>query len=220
MNTPPLILQNQDRILFEGDSLTDGLKNNYARLLGWDKTWSHMVDEWLFLHRPELELECSQLAVGGSSAETMLDRVEAAAEFKPSVAMFTIGTNDTNRNVPEEAFRRQLSEWCGRLQAVGCRSFLLVGGFPACPNLDAAASGEDRRVKYWRAGSEAIAAHGGIFLDVTPYMLPRAEALNRRWSRHTVYSCGGHYNVIGHQLIAGAVLSLLGFWASATSDNS
>jgi hypothetical protein len=45
-------------------------------------------------------------------------------------------------------------------------------------------------------------------------MTPRAETLHQRWNQHTVYSCGPHYNVIGNQLIAGTVLTSLGFWAS------
>jgi lysophospholipase L1-like esterase len=209
-------LQNGDRILFEGDSLSDGLRNNYARMLGWDKTWAHLVDEWLFLQRPELELECGNLAVGGSSAETMLARVDAAADFRPTVAMLTIGTNDASRKVGEETFRRQLSEWCAKLQSSGCRTFLLVGGFPPCPNADEEARGRLECCKgYWHAGREAVAAHGGFFIDVATYMRSRAEALDKRWNQHTVYSCGVHYNAVGHQLIAGAVLTALGFWASS-----
>ena len=67
---------------------------------------------------------------------------------------------------------------------------------------------------YWHAGSEIIAAHGGFSVDAGAYMKPRAEALDKRWNPHTVYSCGVHYNLIGNQLIAGAVLTSLGLWTA------
>ena len=38
------------------------------------------------------------------------------------------------------------------------------------------------------------------------------ESANRRWPNHTVYSSGVHYNALGNELIAGAVLAQLGFW--------
>jgi len=101
--------QPNDRVLFEGDSLTDGLKNNCGRMMGWDKTWAHRVDEWLFAHRPDLNLESKNLAVGGSSAKSLLARADADAAFKPMVAMLTIGTNDAIMNVPEETFRGKMT---------------------------------------------------------------------------------------------------------------
>jgi lysophospholipase L1-like esterase len=202
-----------DRVLFEGDSLTDGLKNNCGRLMGWDKTWAHRVDEWLFVHRPALNLECRNFAVGGSSAKTMLDRVGAAVAFKPSVAMLTIGTNDTIMHVPVETFRGQFTEWCDRLTKAGCRRIVLIGGFAPCPNVDKETRGVlERCMPYWRAGREVVEAHGGVYLDVGASMLPRAQALDKRWPDHTVYSSGVHYNALGNELIAGAVLTQLGFW--------
>ena len=208
------ILQKKDRLLFEGDSLTAGLGNNYGRLLGWDKTWADMVDEWLFLHRPELELECENHAVGGSSAKTMLARVDAALGFRPTVVLLTIGMNDVKLNVPVEMFREQLLDWCRKLQSAGCRTFLLVGGFSPCPNVD-----EETRARlegfraYSEAGREVIEAQGGFYIDVAPYTVSRAEILDKRWSQHSVYSGGVHHNVVGNQLVAGAVLTYLGFWS-------
>lgn len=206
-------LQTNDRILFEGDSLTDGLKNNCGRLMAWDKTWAHRVDEWLFVHRPALNLECKNLAVGGSSAKTMLARVNAAAAFKPTVAMVTIGINDAIMRVPVADFQTNFAAWCDHLTNAGCRCIVFVAGFRPCPNVDEETRAIFARAEpYWRAGREVVAAHGGIYVDAGAYMLPRAEALDRRWKDHTVYSSGVHYNALGNELIAGAVLTRLGFW--------
>jgi lysophospholipase L1-like esterase len=208
-----LLFQPKDRVLFEGDSLTDGLKNNYGRQMGWDKTWAHRVDEWLFTHRPELNLEFKNLAVGGSSTRTLLTRTEADAAFKPTVVLFTMGTNDAIIGIPLDEFRKNLSDWCAAMKKAGAREIILVGGFAPCPNVD----DETRAIlekctPYWQAGREVVEAHGGRFLDVGPYMLARAQALDQRWKKHTVYSSGVHYNALGNELIAGAVLTQLGYW--------
>lgn len=211
-NAAPLLHPN-DRILFEGDSLTEGLTNNYGRLMGWDKTWAHRVDEWLFAHRADLNLECKNLAVGGSSAKTLLARTDADVAFKPTVVLLTIGTNDAIMNVPVETFRAQFDEWCRKMKEADCRTIIHVGGFSPCPNVDAETRGIlERCVPYWTAAKEVVQSHGGLQIDVGPYMQPRAEALDQKWKDHTVYSSGVHYNALGNELIAGAVLTRLGFW--------
>lgn len=205
------VLLPRDRILFEGDSLSAGLGNNYGRLEGWDRAWSHVVDTWLFIHRPDLDLECRNLAVGGSSAQTLLRRVEAAVAFRPAVALLTIGTNDAIMGVPVETFAHDFAAWCDRLRAGGCRRIIHVGGFPPCPHADAETIGILARCPpYWAAARQVVEARGGLAVDVAPYLLPRARSLDRRWQHHTVYSHGVHYNALGNELIAGAVLTALG----------
>ncbi len=205
--------QPNDRVLFEGDSLTDGLKNNYGRMMGWDKTWAHYMDEWLFTQRPNLNIECKNLAIGGHSSRNLLARVDASAAFKPTVVLFTIGTNDAITGLSLEEFRTNLNAWCARLQAVGCRTFIHIGGFPPCPNVDTETRNILERCKpYWSVAKEIVEAHGGFQINVAPYMLPRAEALDKKWKPHTVYSSGVHYNALGNELIAGAVLTHLHYW--------
>lgn len=205
--------QPKDRVLFEGDSLTDGLKNNFGRMMAWDRTWAHRVDEWLFAHRADLNLECNNLAVGGSSAKTLLARADADVAFKPTVVLLTIGTNDAIMNVPVETFRAQFNEWCRKMKAAGGRTIIHVGGFPPCPNVDAETRGILAKcVPYWTAAQEVVESHGGLQIDVGPYMRTRAEALDQKWKNHTVYSSGVHYNALGNDLIAGAVLTALGYW--------
>lgn len=211
---PDPVLLPRDRILFEGDSLTEGLRNNYGRLEGWDRTWSQVVDDWLLIHRPDLDLECRNLAVGGSSAQTLLNRVEAAAAFRPTAALLTIGTNDAIMGIPVGTFALNLATWCDRLQASGCRRIIHVGGFTPCPHADAETAAILARCSaYWTAACLVVEARGGLAIDVAPYLLPRAEALDRRWRHHTVYSHGVHYNALGNELIAGAVLTSLGLMA-------
>lgn len=209
----PSFLRAGDRVLFEGDSLSEGLTNHYARLMRWDVTWAHLVDEWLFAQRPELNLETKNLAVGGSSVRSLLGRVDPAEAFRPGVVFFTVGTNDALARMPLDEFREKLGEWCGRLGGAGCGRFALVGGFVPFPNAEADTPGVvERCAPYWSAAREVLAPRGGVYIDVGPYVLARAKALEARWPRHTVYSAGVHYNALGNQLIAGAVLTQLGYW--------
>lgn len=210
---PASPLQPNDRILFEGDSLTAGLKNNYARQLGWDKTWAHRVDEWLFTHRPELNLEFQNFAVGGNSTRNFLARADAAVAFQPTVVLFTIGTNDAIIGLSLEEFSANLSAWCDRLQAAGCRTLIHVGGFPLCPHSDADTRAVLERAHVYDTVAKAIVeARGGFQIHVAAYLLPRAESLKKKWPHHTIYSHGVHYNALGNELIAGAVLQRLGVW--------
>lgn len=174
------LFQAKDRVLFEGDSLTDGLKNNYGRQMGWDKTWAHRVDEWLFTQRPELNLECKNLAVGGSSTRNLLERTKADVAFKPTVVLLTMGTNDAIIGIPLEEFRKNLDEWCAAMKKSGAREIVLVGGFTACPNVDDETRGILTKCPaYWQAGREVVESHGGRFLDAGLYMQTRAAALDK-----------------------------------------
>ena len=58
----------------------------------------------------------------------------------------------------------------------------------------------------------AAAPHQGALHMTTSILQTRAQALHKRWAPHTVYSSGVHYNALGNELIAGAVLTQLGFW--------
>ncbi len=132
------IFENPSRVIFEGDSLTDGLRDNTGRIMGLDRTWAHIVDEWILLYRPKIRIESRNMAVGGSTASNTLECVSTAEAFRPEIAMFTIGTNDCNTKVSIVAFSSQLDEWCRRMKSARCRCFIHVGGFPICPHADKA----------------------------------------------------------------------------------
>jgi lysophospholipase L1-like esterase len=204
-------LRSGDRILFEGDSLTQGLGNNYGRLMAWDQTWAHAVDEWLFLHRADLRLSMRNQAVGGSDARHLIERLPSAEAWKPDVVLVTIGTNDAIQNLPLDGFRQQLSAWRDRLHANGCRLVVHVSGFLAYPHADDFTRGLAAKAPaYWAVAREVFAAPGCAAIDVHPYLSVRTEALSSQWADHTIYSHGVHFNRVGNQLIAGAVLRGLG----------
>ena len=72
----------------------------------------------------------------------------------------------------------------------------------------AEAVGTSRGTLYqYASGHRACSAERAGQIEV-----PFAAALDKRWKHHTVYSNGVHYNALGNELIAGAVLTQLGYW--------
>ncbi len=209
------MIQPNDKILFEGDSLTSGLCNTYARMNNWDRNWADDMMDWLFCQRPKLGLTSTKTAVGGSTCQNMIDRYSSRAKAaKASVAMFTIGTNDGITGVPLDTFRSQLDSYVQQLHDDGCRLVIHVGGFVPCPNVDEGAIPQlESCLPYWDIGKEIMAGHDDVFIDVGPEMKRRAEILVEQWPNHSIYSGGVHYSAVGNAIIAGIVLQELDLMA-------
>ena len=98
-----MIIKENDVILFNGDSITDALRNrdDYYSLAGYSK----------FVY-DELKVRCFNRGVGGDTALQVLNRLEAELEeIKPTVFSLLIGVNDTWRRFdsneiikPEETY--------------------------------------------------------------------------------------------------------------------
>lgn len=211
------MLKQNDVIAFDGDSLTArrlGPSLNtwpYLRLSNWERQYPEMVDEWLFCNRPDLAITCRTAAIGGSTCKAMLDRFDAmVAPHKPSLVIFTIGTNDHSQGVPESTFLTQLTDYCGRVKALGAR-LIYISGMKACPNLDPESARQlDARQAYYRAAMATVRSLGEEVLDIGDTLKTKAESLVRLYPGHTVYSDGSHLNAIGNQIIATLVLEQLG----------
>jgi lysophospholipase L1-like esterase len=210
------MIRPNDKILFDGDSLTTGLGHSaYARMNHWDRNWADEMMEWLFCQRPELGLTSVKTAVGGSTCRNMIDRYEVRAKSAhATVAIFTIGTNDGITGVPLGDFREQLDAYAQQLLLDGCRLVVHVGGFVPCPNVDEGAIPQlESCSPYWDVGREIMEKRNGLFLDVGPEMKRRAQILVEQWPHHSVYSSGVHYSALGNAIIAGIVLERLGLMA-------
>ena len=123
MEAKPLTLNAGATILFEGDSLTrfPGRPNfetwPWMRLSNAHYGYPEKVGDWIFCHRPDLEITCRLGAVGGAVMGDVLERFSSVTEaLKPDVVVMTIGTNDANREVPLKDFRAQAEEYCRRLR--------------------------------------------------------------------------------------------------------
>ena len=211
------MLKHNEVIVFDGDSLTArrmGPSLNswpYLRLSNWDRQYPEMVDEWLFCNRPDLAVTCKVAAIGGSTCKDRLERFDTMVRpHKPSLVIFTVGSNDDAQGVTTATFSAQLTDYVRRVQDLGGQ-VLYISGMKACPNLDAeSARALDARQKFYQNGMDAVLSLQGQILDIGDIMKTKAEALVKLYPGHTVYSDGLHLNAIGNQIIATLVLEKLG----------
>jgi len=205
-------------LLFEGDSLTRFAGKPsldtwaWMRMTGANYGYPEKVGDWLFCHRPDLNLSCRVGAVGGSCMVDVLERFPSVTEtFKPGIVVMTIGTNDANKSIPLSDFRVQANEYCLRLRNLCGGKVLYLGNLP--PVLDDVAESRSRNEKaqpYSLAMAEIVDAHGGLAIDLGAVLAKKHAHLVKLWSGHTIYHDGTHFNMVGNEIVAGVVLRALG----------
>jgi lysophospholipase L1-like esterase len=205
-------------ILFEGDSLTRfaGKPNldtwPWMRMTGANYGYPEKVGDWIFCHRPDLNLSCRVGAVGGSVLSDVLARSPGLIEaFKPGIVVMTIGTNDATRSVPLPDFRAQAEEYCQRLRNACGGKVLYLGNLP--PHLEDKPETVIRHEAvrpYSLTMAEAVHAHGGLAVDVGAVLKSKVASLTKLWPGHTIYHDGTHFNLVGNEIVAGVVLRALG----------
>ncbi|WP_407389414.1 SGNH/GDSL hydrolase family protein [Carnobacterium jeotgali] len=99
-------LNKKDRILFIGDSVTDGDRDRTtASALG--QGYPLIIAKTLTKHYPELELTFFNRGIGGDKLSDMAARWrEDCLVLKPTIVSILIGINDTWHTVGQEQFGR------------------------------------------------------------------------------------------------------------------
>ena len=94
-------LNKNDRIVFAGDSVTD---DGRARPIGeglWEGTgngYVRNVETFLALDRPELNIRCTNMGIGGNTSRDLLARWDTdVTALHPSLVVLCIGFNDVWR---------------------------------------------------------------------------------------------------------------------------
>jgi len=91
-----MFIQNNDRILFQGDSITDcGRERQYSDDLG--RGYPFFVDAYIKAFHPELTLEILNRGIGGNRTCDLLARLDEDCidlKPKPDVVSFYIGVNE------------------------------------------------------------------------------------------------------------------------------
>lgn len=207
-----LNLDDYKKILFEGDSLTDRNKTRwpFLRMMNWDLSWADEVEEAVFCWRPEADVNFRNNAVGGSSIDNLISRLDMLKEYAPDLVMFTLGTNDPNFDISVEEFAEKMTSYLSEVNGIGAK-VVLMGGFRLCPNYDEP-TGEafTKSAPYFAKMKELAEATGNIYLDVGEELYNASTALYEKCPLHTIYSDGVHFNQVGAKIIAGAALKLLG----------
>ena len=208
-------------MVFEGDSLTrrsmPPSMDNWPllRMNQWDRSWADLVEEWVFAHRPDLQIKCRHAAVGGSTITGMESRYESCVKLhRPSWILFTLGTNDCTQKIGVKNFRNRLAAYIQTAHSDSAARFLYAGGFLPMPGLTAADVEKVNQAReYYDAAREAVIASGGIAVDVGLAMQKKAELHFAASTYHSFYADGTHLNALGNHVLAGLVMEMLGVFA-------
>src|SRR5262245_14213804 len=109
-------LKKGDKVVYFGDSLTALAVKDKDVPEG--KGYVPLVREAL----KDRGVEVDAVATGGHKVTDLLKRVDAdVISKKPTIVVIQIGVNDASANVTPEAFKAQLEELIGKLQAGGAQ---------------------------------------------------------------------------------------------------
>jgi lysophospholipase L1-like esterase len=218
MEAKPLTLNPGATLLFEGDSLTrfPGQPSfetwPWMRLTNAHYGYPEKVGDWIFCHRPDLNIACRVGAAGGSIMADVVGRLSSMTEaIKPDVVVMTIGINDANRAVPLADFRAQAEEYCRRLRDLCGGKVIYLGNASFARDESAAAVANAEKSKtYSIAMTEVVEAYGGLAVDLGAVLRSKSASLIKLYPGHTIYHDGTHFNMVGNEIAAGVVLRALG----------
>jgi acyl-CoA thioesterase I len=139
-----LELRPQDRILFQGDSITHAfrLPEEQSTSSQMGTGWAMILAAWLGATRPDVKLSFLNRGVCGHGVRELAARWDKdCLDIKPSVLNLLVGVNDTigafswNRPCPLDLFREKYDELLSRsleanpdLRIVVCEPYLLETG--------------------------------------------------------------------------------------------
>ena len=102
-----MILKQNQRIVFIGDSITDGGRKYPIGEGLWDAAGSgfvRMVDTFLAVDYPELNIRVTNMGVSGNTSYDLLDRWEHdVSDLNPDIVVMCIGVNDVWRQFDSPA---------------------------------------------------------------------------------------------------------------------
>lgn len=211
----PCILRRGDRLLLLGDSITEA------------RRYTRMLETYLTVCLPGLEVEVRNLGKGGETAAGFLGRIEAEClNHGPAAATVCYGMNDSgyvndNREAAAE-YRAAIGAIVGKLKAAGARVVLgspgCVGRLPPWPfveELGCTLDGINRSLMYIR--DEAAAVAGAEALPFVDHFsgLYRARLLSAEKYGDGYAVCGAddgvHPSWAGHVVMAYGFFQALGF---------
>ncbi len=199
-------LKDGDRILFQGDSITDVGRSGASA--PWGDGYVAMIAGRLRVELPGLRLDVQNRGVGGDRTPELAARWQSdCLDLKPQVLSIMIGVNDCWRKLAEwagqtwvqpAAYRANLERLCDQALAGGVRTLVLVSPTSIAPEND---DPMNRLLGDYADAAKAIAqARRALWVDArTPLMQARAQRPEVPWTPD-----GCHPSVAGHALIAAA----------------
>ena len=207
----PDILRTGDRVLFQGDSITDagrgappGLGNGYAAI----------VAGTLQARRPDLKLEILNRGVGGDRTAELLARWQRdCLDLKPDVLSLKIGVNDVwrlagewngQKHIPLPEFRANCVRLLDQARDAGIRQLVLIS--PTTITHENASPLNDLLGAYDAAVRDLARETGAVYVPARDALLAaRAAQPDVAWTGD-----GCHPTTTGHALIAACWLRAVG----------
>jgi len=209
---PPL--QKGDRIVFLGDSITQGG--------GGPKGYITLVRGALDAAVPNLAVETVNAGISGNKVPDLQRRLDKdVLDKKPTIVFIYIGINDVWHwkkqsdgtlagGTPKDRFEAGLKEIIGKIRSAGARVILctpsVIGEKPDGTNE------RDAMLDEYAAVSRRVAAETGVqLLDLRQAFLDFLKAHNPEGQAKGVLTGDGvHLNPEGNKLVARAMLGALG----------
>lgn len=191
------------RVLFQGDSITDGNRGRSAdpnHILGHGYVFIIAARHGAAF--PEAKLEFSNRGISGNTVLDLEKRwAKDTLELKPDLLSILIGVNDNGRNVPldqyEEVYNRLITDTKAanpKLKLVLCEPFLVNHKATTPPN----GSPNAGVVKRQEIVARLAAKHGAALVHFQKVL---DEACQRAPASYWIWD-GVHPTYAGHQLLA------------------
>ncbi len=199
-------LQAGDRILFQGDSITDC--GRMGASAPWGDGYVAMLAGRMRVERPEQRLEVLNRGVSGDRTVELAARWRPdCLDLKPQALSIMIGVNDCWRKLAEwagqtwvqpDAYRANLERLCDQALAGGVRTLVLVSPTSIAPAND---DPMNRLLGEYADAAKAIAqARRALWVDArAPLMAARQQQPEVPWTPD-----GCHPSIAGHAVIAAA----------------
>ena len=203
-----LPFRNGDRILFQGDSITDAGRRQTTTGLG--HGYVAIIQGWVAAHFPHLAVEIINRGVSGDRTTELLARWEEdCLKLQPTWLSIMIGVNDVWRrrqewngqtHIPLPEYTANYRELLSRARAAGIRRLVLMS--PTLIDKDLNSDLNTLLADYDRAVQELAAEFGAVYVPVRRRLIEVITA-----QPHIDWLPDGcHPSVAGHAVIAAAWL--------------
>jgi lysophospholipase L1-like esterase len=209
----PAAFREDARILFQGDSITDGNRGRDAdpnHILG--HGYAFLIAAKFGASVPERNLDFLNRGVSGNTVLDLEKRWQKdTLDLKPDVLSVLIGVND-NKRVPLDQYERTYDKLIAEakaanpgLKVVLCEPF----GLPVGPRKDTWAEWNDGLTKRREVVAKLAKAHGAALVQ---FQRAFDEAAKRAPAEHWIWD-GVHPTYSGHQIMTDEwVRTVRAFW--------
>lgn len=212
---PPALFSKDARILFQGDSITDGNRGRSAdpnHILG--HGYAFIIAAKYGADFPQLNLDFMNRGVSGNTVLELEKRWQKdTLDLKPDVLSILIGVNDAGRGVPLEQYEQVYDKLITETKAANPKIKLVL-----CEPFALATGKKKDNFEAWRETiskrREVVAKlakkHGAALVL---FQNAFDEALKRAPAEHWIWD-GVHPTYSGHQIMADEwVRAVKAFWA-------